>query len=381
MIKIEWAASFFALILLIGFSMVIKNSPRFSSLFTKSYTSEHYDLINADLRQLYSFKLSPLETKISFNDLFLQTKLNDSYFDSKPIILLVGQYSVGKTSFIRYLLKSDYPGIQFGTEQPANESFIAVMYNPIKQLLSGSSSDNQVSFLDLSQFGNEFLDNKFKYSLLPNDILKNIVFIDTPGFLRNDQLLNLDRGYNFTAVLNWFTARSDRIYLMFDSNCYNISMDLKQNIHLFRSSTTNKLRIILNKADLIDHYKLIQIYGDLMWNLGHLLGTDHVSKSFIGSFRQQKSSYYDSFRRDLFKKNTKFLLNDIQSLPQDLILKKINYLIKRSRAVKLCILILIELKKFTQHDKRIDFISKIDQFFNVSKYFQINKFLLLIIFY
>lgn len=358
MIKIEWAASFFALILFIGLSMLIKNSPRFSSLFTKSYTSEHYDLINADLKQLYTFKLSPLETKISFNDLFLQTKLNDSYFNSKPIILLVGQYSVGKTSFIRFLLKSDYPGIQFGTEQPANESFIAVMYNPIKQLLSGRSG-NKVSFLDLSQFGNEFLDNKFKYSLLPNDILKNIVFIDTPGFLQNDQLLYLDRGYNFTAVLNWFTARSDRIYLMFDSNCYNISMDLKQNIHLFRSSNTNKLRIILNKADLVDHYKLIQIYGDLMWNLGHLLGTDHVSKSFIGSFRQQKSSYYDSFRREL---------NDIQSLPQNLIFKKINYLIKRSRAVKLCILILIEIKKFTQYDKRIDFISKIDQFYNVSKY-------------
>ena len=40
--------------------------------------------------------------------------LQSSDFSAKPMVLLLGQYSVGKTSFIRYLLGRDYPGIRIG---------------------------------------------------------------------------------------------------------------------------------------------------------------------------------------------------------------------------------------------------------------------------
>lgn len=40
--------------------------------------------------------------------------LRASDFDAKPMVLLLGQYSVGKTSFIRFLLGRDYPGIRIG---------------------------------------------------------------------------------------------------------------------------------------------------------------------------------------------------------------------------------------------------------------------------
>ena len=43
------------------------------------------------------------------------------------MILLVGQYSTGKTTFIRYLLEQDFPGIRIGPE-PTTDRFIAVMY-------------------------------------------------------------------------------------------------------------------------------------------------------------------------------------------------------------------------------------------------------------
>jgi polynucleotide 5'-kinase involved in rRNA processing len=33
---------------------------------------------------------------------------------AKPQVLLIGQYSVGKTSFIRYLLGRDFPGQRIG---------------------------------------------------------------------------------------------------------------------------------------------------------------------------------------------------------------------------------------------------------------------------
>ena len=43
---------------------------------------------------------------------FVSPALNEPDFDARPMILLVGQYSTGKTTFIRYLLEKDFPGIR-----------------------------------------------------------------------------------------------------------------------------------------------------------------------------------------------------------------------------------------------------------------------------
>ncbi len=43
-------------------------------------------------------------------------------FVAKPQVLLIGQYSVGKTSFIRYLLGRDFPGQRIGPE-PTTDRF------------------------------------------------------------------------------------------------------------------------------------------------------------------------------------------------------------------------------------------------------------------
>jgi GTPase SAR1 family protein len=42
--------------------------------------------------------------------------MKPSDFDSKPMVLLLGQYSVGKTSFIRYIIGKDFPGARIGPE-------------------------------------------------------------------------------------------------------------------------------------------------------------------------------------------------------------------------------------------------------------------------
>ena len=34
----------------------------------------------------------------------------NSDFDAKPMVMLLGQYSTGKTTFIKHLLKTSYPG-------------------------------------------------------------------------------------------------------------------------------------------------------------------------------------------------------------------------------------------------------------------------------
>jgi translation initiation factor RLI1 len=40
----------------------------------------------------------------------LQIKQTESEFDAKPMVMLLGQYSTGKTTFIKHLLGTSYPG-------------------------------------------------------------------------------------------------------------------------------------------------------------------------------------------------------------------------------------------------------------------------------
>lgn len=55
---------------------------------------------SAGLKALYFEKIRPLEEAYHFGE-FYSPMWKDSDFDAKPMILLLGQYSVGKTSFIR----------------------------------------------------------------------------------------------------------------------------------------------------------------------------------------------------------------------------------------------------------------------------------------
>ncbi|KAK8527296.1 hypothetical protein V6N12_054515 [Hibiscus sabdariffa] len=56
-------------------------------------------------KRLYIQKLKPLEVAYHFND-FVSPFLTNSDFDAKPMVMLLGQYSTGKTTFI----KASYPG-------------------------------------------------------------------------------------------------------------------------------------------------------------------------------------------------------------------------------------------------------------------------------
>ena len=46
-------------------------------------------------------------------------------------VLLLGQYSTGKSTFIKHLLKRDYPGIHIGPE-PTTDRFVVVMHGWVR---------------------------------------------------------------------------------------------------------------------------------------------------------------------------------------------------------------------------------------------------------
>ena len=77
------------------------------------------------LRIYIAVQIRPLEEAYKFGD-FFSSYLNESDFHAKPSVLLLGQYSTGKTTFVKHLLKRDYPGINIGPE-PTTDRFVVVM--------------------------------------------------------------------------------------------------------------------------------------------------------------------------------------------------------------------------------------------------------------
>lgn len=63
-------------------------------------TPEVIRTVTEGLKSLYRKKLLPLEQYYNFHD-FHSPSLEDADFDNKPMVLVVGQYSTGKTTFIR----------------------------------------------------------------------------------------------------------------------------------------------------------------------------------------------------------------------------------------------------------------------------------------
>uniref|UniRef100_U3KMU7 EH domain-containing protein 1 n=1 Tax=Oryctolagus cuniculus TaxID=9986 RepID=U3KMU7_RABIT len=301
---------------------------------------ELFQTVAEGLRQLYAQKLLPLEEHYRFHE-FHSPALEDADFDNKPMVLLVGQYSTGKTTFIRHLIEQDFPGMRIGPE-PTTDSFIAVMHGPSEGVVPGNALvvDPRRPFRKLNAFGNAFL-NRFMCAQLPNPVLDSISIIDTPGILSGEKQ-RISRGYDFAAVLEWFAERVDRIILLFDAHKLDISDEFSEVIKALKNHE-DKIRVVLNKADQIETQQLMRVYGALMWSLGKIINTPEVVRVYIGSFWSHPLLIPDN--RKLFEAEEQDLFKDIQSLPRNAALRKLNDLIKRARLAKVHAYIISSLKK------------------------------------
>lgn len=165
-----------------------------------------------ELKRIYKSKILPLETLYRY-DIFYSPYMTDAEFDSKPQVMLLGQYSVGKTSFIRYLIGRDFPGQRIGPE-PTTDRFTAVMDGPEERVIPGNALcvSPELPYRGLERFGVSFL-NRFEGSVVPSSVLKYITLVDTPGVLSGEKQ-RLNRGYDFCQVCSWFAGRADLILLV-----------------------------------------------------------------------------------------------------------------------------------------------------------------------
>ncbi|XP_043692148.1 EH domain-containing protein 1-like isoform X2 [Telopea speciosissima] len=296
------------------------------------------------LKRLYVEKLKPLEVTYRFND-FVSPLLANSDFDAKPMVMLLGQYSTGKTTFIKHLLKGGYPGSHIGPE-PTTDRFVVVMSGPDERSIPGNTVAVQADmpFSGLTTFGTAFL-SKFQCSQMPHPLLDHITFVDTPGVLSGEKQ-RTQRSYDFTGVTSWFAAKCDLILLLFDPHKLDISDEFKRVIGSLRGHD-DKIRVVLNKSDQVDTQQLMRVYGALMWSLGKVLNTPEVMRVYIGSFNDKpiNEAVSGPIGKELFEKEQDDLLLDLKDIPKKACDRRINEFVKRARAAKIHAYIISHLRK------------------------------------
>eukprot|EP00984_Skeletonema_dohrnii_P007989 scaffold2944_cov155-Skeletonema_dohrnii-CCMP3373.AAC.6 len=318
-------------------------------------------------------------------------EIKESEFDAAPMVLLIGQYSTGKTTFLNHLLGEDFPGMHIGPE-PTTDKFMALFHSGDKDDTANTTADANtiknagfrkknknntdddasfkttpsvvtddirasgrllkgntltvtpnLPFSSLSQFGSAFL-NHFVGSASTSSLLKRLTFIDTPGVLSGEKQ-RLNRTYDFGQVAKWFADRSDLILLLFDAHKLDISDEFKHVIDVIRHHNDDKIRCVLNKADCVTREQLVRVYGSLMWSMGKIFDSPEVVRVYTGSY--WNGNLINNDFEKMFTKDEKLLVRELIDLPRCAAERKVNQMVNRIRLVKVHICILGTIRNMT----------------------------------
>eukprot|EP00980_Cylindrotheca_fusiformis_P011083 scaffold2551_cov113-Cylindrotheca_fusiformis.AAC.22 len=193
-----------------------------------------------------------------------------------PYVLLVGNHSSGKSSFINYVLKRD---IQTAGVAPTDDTFTVIAPGPEDKDSDGPTlvGDPDMGFASLRQFGPTLIHHT---QLKQRDSHLEFMLVDSPGMIdapvnltqRGSTANAMDRGYDFPGVVRWLAQRADIVMLFFDPDKPGTTGETMDVLLNCLSGMDHKLLIVLNKADQFHKiHDFARAYGSLCWNLSKVI--------------------------------------------------------------------------------------------------------------
>ena len=258
--------------------------------------------IQAEIEHRVKKKLEPLfkRYKSDFDSL-------EAIIRWKPIVLIIGNYSSGKSTFINEMLGSK---IQKTGQSPTDDSFTIITSDK-----TGSGSipgytvvrDEALPFTKFKDFGKDFISH-FNLKKVDISLLEDVTIIDSPGML--DAVTEKDRGYNYLQVLDEFAKLADLVVFMFDSHKTGTIKETYTLIHDVLSKSLNEDRMIfvMNRIDECDNLSdLVRSYGTLCWHLSQMKGRKdipHIFLTYSSELNRQKLNVeeWQGEREELKKK-------------------------------------------------------------------------------
>ncbi|XP_021100103.1 sarcalumenin isoform X2 [Heterocephalus glaber] len=303
------------------------------------------------LRKIYHTSIKPLEQSYKYNEL-RQHEITDGEITSKPMVLFLGPWSVGKSTMINYLLGLENTRYQLYTgAEPTTSEFTVLMHGPKLKTIEGivMAADSARSFSPLEKFGQNFLEKLIGIEV-PHKLLERVTFVDTPGIIENRK--QQERGYPFNDVCQWFIDRADLIFVVFDPTKLDVGLELEM---LFRQlkGRESQIRIILNKADNLATQMLMRVYGALFWSLAPLINVTEPPRVYVSSFWPQ--DYKPDTHRELFLKEEISLLEDLNQVIENRLENKIAFI--RQHAIRVRIHALLVDRYLQTYKDKMTFFS------------------------
>ncbi|XP_068177870.1 sarcalumenin [Antennarius striatus] len=308
--------------------------------------STDYSAALRKLLSIYHSNIKPMEQVFKYNEL-RQHEVTEGEITSKPMILFLGPWSVGKSSMINYLLGLHGTSQELYTgAEPTTSEYTVIMHGEKSRNIEGIvlAADSSRSFSPLEKFGQGFLERLVGIEM-PHTLLERVTIVDTPGIIENRK--QQERGYPYNEVCQWFIDRADLIFLVFDPTKLDVGGELEM---LFKQmkGRESQIRLILNKADSLSTQDLMRVYGALFWSMAPLINVTEPPRVYVSSFWPQDYSVDTS--QELFVKEEISLLEDFNQVIENQIENKIAFI--RQYAIRVRIhALLVDRYLQTYYDK------------------------------
>ncbi|XP_054460292.1 titin-like [Anoplopoma fimbria] len=284
--------------------------------------SKEFSAAMKKLLNIYHTAIKPMEQAYKYNEL-RQHEVTDGEITSKPMVLFLGPWSVGKSSMINYLLGlHGTPHELYTGAEPTTSEYTVIMNGEKFRSIEGivMAADSSRSFSPLEKFGQGFLERLVGIEM-PHKLLERVTFVDTPGVIENRK--QQERGYPYNEVCQWFIDRADLIFQVFDPTKLDVGGELEM---LFRQmkGRESQIRLILNKADSLSTQDLMRVYGALFWSMAPLINVTEPPRVYVSSFWPQ--DYAADTSRELFVKEETSLLEDLNQVIENQMENKIAFI-------------------------------------------------------
>ncbi len=236
------------------------------------------EALRTELVGMVADALSPTALRYGYSDVPLESTIK-----WRPMVLILGNYSSGKSTLINELLGGT---IQATGQAPTDDSFTVLTFDdqvaegPVRVTEEREGqvllNDPEYPFAGLKKHGQRFASH-FRLKKINAPFLKNLALIDTPGML--DSMAERDRGYNYQQVIGDLAEIADLVLVLFDPHKAGTVREAHSSLRdtLPAKTFEDRVMIVLNRVDECENLTdLLRVYGTLCWNLSQMLGRKDI---------------------------------------------------------------------------------------------------------
>lgn len=259
------------------------------------------------IRSFYNDPLIPLSKQFMFRRPPTVGELQRS-----PQVLLLGNHSSGKSSFINFLLGTE---LQRTGVAPTDDGFTIIAHGPVATELDGHAvvSNPNLPYEGLRHFGDALVSH-IRLKLRSAELLETVTLIDSPGMIDEAKAEN-GRGFDFPGAVRWFAERADLVVVFFDPDKPGTTGETLQVFREALSGIDHKLLIVLNKMDQFQNlHDFARAYGALCWNLGKVIPRKDLPMIY-NTYVPIKGNTRSALQLDDFEKARDDLIEELRSAP------------------------------------------------------------------